>query len=970
VYDGSISTAAAIYQFSVAEIPAGSVVRAIIASEVCLIDGWISIGENQYANTGVKGKEACGLEMKFQRYGSNGPWASVIGSTIDNFTIGQNGGNNNQFYLRYQGVNGGLQAFSWSDTSVPHTIHLKHSLNDGNGHVNAAEVDGARVTLKFLNDKNKVIDGPVGTLGTDEQDILIGSSNDGNGSSGRYCYCCWHYVKIFDAMGSDMLHLVPAIRGNSASPEGLFYDKVSGRVFTNLGSNVPFGVDQNAKVTETIPNSFTIASSAAFSMLTRAYWIGLGNLQNVNDPANWACTNAVGAEVKGEIPDTSTIVIVRGATNFNIPTGQKLAYREFHIENCTLTADCDWSGLASSDTVIPLYTLQYVDIPKGVYFDTGFKPNNNTRVVLDIMSHGGWESWFGITDDTSKEWWKNRVFGVSNDNTEIFVGFGNEGGGIQPGVTVGRHTIDYDKGELKVDGEVHGTRSGQTFQLERTMYLFATHRPNDVELKNNSPAPRFYSCKIYDNGTLVRDYIPVQNGDKVGLYDKVNNSFAWNIGSAAFSVRADVPIEDTFLLSETKPVPIDGTVDLAGYSLKLEHTTGIGTITDTVRDGKLYINVPSGATLENSTVTFTGLMKLVKEGKGTFIGAKADQTYTGGTVVNAGIAQSGAYSGAWGPHKSTITVADGASFDYNGKVNSATQTAYSFGAAGTGVDGAGAVYSSVSSPNDDYFYDRNHIADMELAGDTLMTVPSSSKRTIFGFRYKGNTDMHYLTMNGHTLTVVIGDRFAISPLTTIGSGTIVCLPSKSVGGSIGYNRQISFYGASSDLSNVTLDIHDGTSINVEIQSKVATFIDRRKSLLSGVPHNDELLIVRERFQPSVTFPLKTIQLGDATFLTPTLDLGSVTGCYITDSESDFALTYAAGATVTVNLTGARTDVKTIAKMKDENNKPCGYVLSWSKKPENVEFMLDENSLKMGYKLEVNDKGLLLFRDPGLMIKVR
>jgi hypothetical protein len=80
-----------------------------------------------------------------------------------------------------------------------------------------------------------------------------------------------------------------------------------------------------------------------------------------------------------------------------------------------------------------------------------------------------------------------------------------------------------------VDGKVHGTRSGQIFQLERTIYLFADHRPNDVNIKNNSPGPRFYSCKIYDEGTLVRDYIPVRKGDKVGLYDKVNNSFAWNI---------------------------------------------------------------------------------------------------------------------------------------------------------------------------------------------------------------------------------------------------------------------------------------------------------------------------------------------------------------------------------------------------------------------------------------------------------
>ena len=402
-YNGAISATAATYQFSTNGIPAGSIVRAIVSSDVRLIDSWVSLGSGQYVNTGVKGNEAYGAEVKFRRTGESGgssAWASLIGSKIDIFTIGRSNGSNTGCYLRYQGVNGGIPAFTWSDETIPHTILLKHSLADNKGHVNGAYVDGTYVTLTFLDGKNKATTGPVGALSNEASDIFVGSANNGSGAScGRYYHAEWHHVRILDNNGYDMLHLVPAIRGNASSPEGVFYDKVTGTVFANAGSGA-LGYDTSANVTETI--AFTTACSAAFPMSMTAYWTGLGNLANVNDPANWACTNAAGAEVAGAFPDTATIVIVRGATNFNVPAGQRLAYNELRLENCSLAADCDWSGLAVSDTVDPIYTLQYLDAPKNAYIDTGFMPNNNTRVVLDITVRGTAE--FLVRRIRRREW--------------------------------------------------------------------------------------------------------------------------------------------------------------------------------------------------------------------------------------------------------------------------------------------------------------------------------------------------------------------------------------------------------------------------------------------------------------------------------------------------------------------------------------------------------------------------------------
>lgn len=47
---------------------------------------------------------------------------------------------------------------------------------------------------------------------------------------------------------------------------------------------------------------------------------------------------------------------------------------------------------------------------------------------------------------------------------------------------------------------------------------------------------RLYFCKIYDNGSLVRNLIPAKNSSgTLGLYDAVNNVFYTNAGTGTFT---------------------------------------------------------------------------------------------------------------------------------------------------------------------------------------------------------------------------------------------------------------------------------------------------------------------------------------------------------------------------------------------------------------------------------------------------
>ena len=90
-------------------------------------------------------------------------------------------------------------------------------------------------------------------------------------------------------------------------------------------------------------------------------------------------------------------------------------------------------------------------------------------------------------------------------------------------------------------------------------------------------------------------------------------------------------------------VSAGATIDLKGNTLIFPYAqlrvadASAFTITDsTAANGQLVIDVPSGQTVENTSVTLTGSLRFVKRGAGTFIPTKLYQPYTGGNEVAAG----------------------------------------------------------------------------------------------------------------------------------------------------------------------------------------------------------------------------------------------------------------------------------------------------------------------------------------------
>ena len=108
-------------------------------------------------------------------------------------------------------------------------------------------------------------------------------------------------------------------------------------------------------------------------------------------------------------------------------------------------------------------------------------------------------------------------------------------------------------------------------------------------------ACKLRSCKIYDNGTLVRDFIPCKNASGVvGLWDDVNSAFYQNAGSGTFTAGPEIKGANKAL--------IDGT----GYDVKAGKCLVGGTAYAvkkgrTLIDGTGYdIKLKSGYTLNIS----------------------------------------------------------------------------------------------------------------------------------------------------------------------------------------------------------------------------------------------------------------------------------------------------------------------------------------------------------------------------------
>lgn len=177
--------------------------------------------------------------------------------------------------------------------------------------------------------------------------------------------------------------------------------------------------------------------------------------------------------------------------------------------------------------------LDYIETTGSQYINTRFKHNQNTRVVIDAETTIGHQnhSWLyegRVSSSVSSKGvflLSGKTWNADYDNSGNRVSFPNVS-------SIGRVKIDYNKNVLTINGVTH-TFEPAEFQSTVDMCLMACNTNGEIA---GFITGRLYTCQIYDNDKLVRDYVPVKHKTSgvIGLYDRANSVFYANAGDGEF----------------------------------------------------------------------------------------------------------------------------------------------------------------------------------------------------------------------------------------------------------------------------------------------------------------------------------------------------------------------------------------------------------------------------------------------------
>ena len=195
---------------------------------------------------------------------------------------------------------------------------------------------------------------------------------------------------------------------------------------------------------------------------------------------------------------------------------------------CTILsafATPSWGALPDGYT-----ELQYIESTGTQYIDTNFAPNNNTSVETRAQLYS--ESnvrFFAVYNESSS----TPYYGVGFSGSKKWVNQTNTSNTVTNTSTdENLHIVYKNKTALYVDGTQIDNSGSGNFTSNYSIYLLAANVGGTASFISSG---KLYHTKIWDNDTLVRNFVPAKNASgAVGMYDTVNNRFYTNAGTGEF----------------------------------------------------------------------------------------------------------------------------------------------------------------------------------------------------------------------------------------------------------------------------------------------------------------------------------------------------------------------------------------------------------------------------------------------------
>ena len=161
------------------------------------------------------------------------------------------------------------------------------------------------------------------------------------------------------------------------------------------------------------------------------------------------------------------------------------------------------------------YQVAYIEATSySSYVDTGYIPNQDTRVCITIqrMSDSEYATAYG-TETPRFSLVKKRV------------DYGQNIGLAIPEMALGKiYRVDHNKNMIRIEDNSYKISGYPQFTASKPLFLFIL---NGYIRANAQFLGRIYTCKIYENDRLQRNFVPcIRKEDYVlGFYDLVTVKF-------------------------------------------------------------------------------------------------------------------------------------------------------------------------------------------------------------------------------------------------------------------------------------------------------------------------------------------------------------------------------------------------------------------------------------------------------------
>lgn len=182
--------------------------------------------------------------------------------------------------------------------------------------------------------------------------------------------------------------------------------------------------------------------------------------------------------------------------------------------------------------------VDYIQSSGTQYIDTGMKLNQNSEVELKVsnITYGSTKLFGSRSSATSNNY---SILTIASGMVLDFQNYNNNR--LQVSTPISEPiTISMSNQKLQINTNSQNIGTYTSFTTPGNAYIF--NGAGSFPAGYTNASMRLYYCRLYDNGTLVRNFIPCyrKSDNVVGLYDIVNNQFYTNAGTGTFTYGNEI----------------------------------------------------------------------------------------------------------------------------------------------------------------------------------------------------------------------------------------------------------------------------------------------------------------------------------------------------------------------------------------------------------------------------------------------